>query len=141
MKNTKYSVPIGLEILKAAAIVAVILGASAALFIAHYSSTQADRLVAESPVVETPAGNLPVMYTVTWCVQCRRAKAYMAQKHIPYREIDVDSADGEAKFRSTGERGVPVLVRGGEHFVGFSEKYYESIFSIPSDAESSPGST
>lgn len=141
MKNTKYSIPIGLEILKAAAIVAVILGASAALFISHYSSTQADRLVAESQVVATPSGNLPVMYTATWCGYCRRAKAYMAEKHIPYREVDVDSAAGKVEYESTGERGVPVLVRGGEHFVGFSEKTYDSIFSIPSDAESSSGST
>lgn len=140
MKNTKYSIPIGLEILKAAAIVAVILGASAALFISYYSSTQADRLVTEGPVVET-AVNLPVMYTATWCGYCRRAKAYMAQKHIPYREVDVESAAGKVEYANTGERGVPVLVRGGEHFVGFSEKYYESIFSTPSDVGSSSGST
>ena len=48
-------------------------------------------------------------------------------------------AVGKVEYASTGERGVPVLVRGGKHSVGFSEKYYESIFSTSSDAGISSG--
>jgi glutaredoxin len=81
------------------------------------------------------------MYTATWCGQCRRAKEYMALKHIPYHEIDVDTAAGKAGFMNTGERGVPVLVRDGENFVGFSVEYYEAIFGAPRDAIKTPGAS
>jgi glutaredoxin len=133
--------PIGLQLLRTIAVVACLAGGVAALFIWQQASPNANRISEAIPVVETEASYLPVMYTATWCGQFRQAKAYLNSKHIAYREVDVDTSAGQVGFRNTGERGVPVLIRDGEHFVGFSVDYYESIFNAPRDPSNGPGAS
>lgn len=54
-----------------------------------------------------------VLYGAEWCRDCRRAKAYLDQHHIPYVYINVeDSEEAAAKVTSlnNGYQKIPVLV-------------------------------
>jgi glutaredoxin len=69
-----------------------------------------------------------VMYTATWCGPCRRAKAWMAEQGISYRDWDIDTPEGKAALRETGiGGGIPLLIAGGKQVQGFSPEAYESI--------------
>lgn len=59
-----------------------------------------------------------VMYTSTWCRDCRVAKQFLETHGIAYSEIDVD-AEPEASaevLRRVGKRAIPQLVIDGEWF-------------------------
>ncbi len=44
-----------------------------------------------------------VMYTTSHCPYCRQAKAYLARRGIPFREVDIEaSSSGEAEYRRLG---------------------------------------
>lgn len=64
----------------------------------------------------------------TWCGYCKAAKAYLAQKGIAYRELDVDTPVGKAAFAQIGGRGVPVLLTNGQRLSGFSAQSYDAVF-------------
>ena len=68
------------------------------------------------------AGNAQlVMYATSWCGYCRKARAYLAQKGISYREIDIEaSAANREEFKAYGGRGVPFFVAGSRNMRGFS---------------------
>ncbi len=63
--------------------------------------------------------NMPyiVMYATATCPYCAKARAYMAERGIPYEERD---AGGAREFRQYGGRGVPLFVIGSEVVQGFS---------------------
>ncbi|MHB8535177.1 MAG: DUF4124 domain-containing protein [Sulfuricaulis sp.] len=59
--------------------------------------------------------------TTTWCAVCKRAKAYLASKGIPYSEDDVEtSAAGKQEYQQLGGRGVPIILVGKQRMDGFS---------------------
>jgi glutaredoxin len=68
------------------------------------------------------------LFSASWCGYCRRAKAYLAQKGIPYRNVDIESADGRQQFASAGGGGIPLLFNGGKHIRGFSADGYDAFF-------------
>ena len=74
-----------------------------------------------------PRGDV-VLYMATWCGYCKAAKAYLAQKNIAYRELDVDTPAGKAAFAQIGGRGVPVLLTNGQRLSGFSAQSYDAVF-------------
>ncbi len=54
-----------------------------------------------------------VAYTVSWCGDCKRAKAFLTQNNIQYVEIDVDNDPQAAEFVRTinnGNRSVPTII-------------------------------
>jgi glutaredoxin-like YruB-family protein len=61
-----------------------------------------------------------LIYTTPTCPYCRLVKEFLAQKGIPYREVNI-AADREAReeFMRKGFRGVPVTVIGTEEITGF----------------------
>jgi glutaredoxin len=62
-----------------------------------------------------------VMYTTSHCPACKAAKQYLAQKGVPYQEIDVEtSRDGLAAFQKLGGHGVPLILVGDKRMEGFS---------------------
>jgi glutaredoxin len=92
-----------------------------------------------SPVPDSPqyskstvklpvAGSGVVLFSATWCGYCRQAKAYLARRGISYRNIDVDSPDGNAMFSSAGRGGIPLLVAGSRNVRGFSTDGYDAFF-------------
>lgn len=78
----------------------------------------------DAPVVVT-AGL--VLYTAAWCGHCRLAKAFLAQKGVAFRDVDIDAPAGRAAFAQLGARGVPVLQAGSRRVQGFSAQAYEAV--------------
>jgi glutaredoxin 3 len=64
-----------------------------------------------------------VIYTTTYCGYCRRAKALLDRRNIPYVEIDV-TGDPDARRKlaaRTGRRTVPQIFIDGESIGGSDE--------------------
>jgi len=61
------------------------------------------------------------VYTTQTCPYCHQVKAYLTQKGVEVREVDVsrDAAAASEMVRISGQRGVPVTQLGGEVIVGF----------------------
>ena len=82
---------------------------------------------AASPVVSSEG---VVLYSAAWCGYCTRAKAYLADKRIAFREIDIDTDDGKLAYaQAGGGKGVPLLIVGGQRIQGFSGAAYDEVFS------------
>ena len=67
-----------------------------------------------------------VMYSAGWCPYCERARALLARRGLPFREIKVDEnpADRDAMLaRSGGRRTVPQIFIGDHHVGGFDDLY------------------
>jgi glutaredoxin len=68
-------------------------------------------------------------FTAKWCPHCRRAKAYLEQRRLPYTEYDIDTADGMAAFVQASGHAVPLLVSSSGRVQGYSEAKYEQFLS------------
>jgi mycoredoxin len=54
-----------------------------------------------------------ILYGVSWCGDCRRARQILAEKGIPYNDVDVDKDHIAAEFVkkiNRGFRSVPTLI-------------------------------
>jgi glutaredoxin-like YruB-family protein len=63
------------------------------------------------------------VYSTPTCPWCDRAKAYLAQHGVPFKDVDV-SKDYNAAMemvRLSGQQGVPVTVADGEVILGFDQ--------------------
>jgi glutaredoxin 3 len=70
-----------------------------------------------------------VVYTTPTCGYCHQVKQYLAQREIPYKEIDV-AADPQAAaemVQLSGQRGVPVVVIGGQVVIGFNRTRIDQL--------------
>lgn len=70
-----------------------------------------------------------VVYTTPTCGYCHQVKQYLAQREIPYSEIDV-AADAQAAAEMvslSGQRGVPVVVIDGQVVVGFNRTRLDEL--------------
>jgi len=59
------------------------------------------------------------IYTTTWCADCRRAKQFLRERGIDFREINVDEdVDAEDLILRVngGRRKVPTIEVGGRYF-------------------------
>lgn len=63
-----------------------------------------------------------VIYTTPACVYCKMAKEFFGKNGIQYEEHDVavDAKAREEMLQKSHQLGVPVIVIGGEVFVGFN---------------------
>lgn len=69
----------------------------------------------------------PQLFTAAWCGYCRKAKAYLAERAIAYREHDIDTADGQAAFAQAGSASaIPLLLVGEQRVQGFSVAAYDA---------------
>ena len=57
-----------------------------------------------------------LVYSASWCRDCREAKRFLARHNIAYKEIDIETTPGAAEeiVRRTGKRAIPQLVIDGE---------------------------
>ena len=79
-------------------------------------------------VAFVPQSNV-VLFSAAWCGYCRKAKAFLARRQVPYREFDIDTDQGMAAFIGAGGRGgVPLLLVDGQRVGGFSVGAYEALF-------------
>ena len=79
-----------------------------------------------------PEANTPhiLIYTTPTCPWCHRAKAWLRDKKIRYREIDItsDRSGLDEMVKISGQTGVPVIVVVGEVIVGFNQSRLNEIF-------------
>jgi len=70
------------------------------------------------------------IYTTPTCPWCHRTKAWMRDKKVRYKEVDIttDKKGLEEMVRISGQTGVPVIVVGSEVIVGFKESRLNEIF-------------
>jgi glutaredoxin len=57
-----------------------------------------------------------ILYTATWCRDCREAKRFLEKHRISFTEIDIEVTPGAADevLRNVGKRAIPQLVINGE---------------------------
>jgi len=57
-----------------------------------------------------------IVYSASWCPDCRVAKRFLQQNNIRFREIDITTTPGAAEevIRRTGKRAIPQFVINGE---------------------------
>ncbi len=59
------------------------------------------------------------MYSTTWCPDCRRAKSFLKERRVSFREVNIeDDPSGEEIVikANNGKRTVPTLEVGGRYF-------------------------
>ncbi len=57
-----------------------------------------------------------LVYTASWCRDCREAKRFLDKHKLAYREIDIERTPGAAEevLRKVGKRAIPQFVIDGE---------------------------
>ena len=65
-----------------------------------------------------------VLFSTTSCSWCRRAKKYLKENKVPFKEINIERDQEAARdiVRKTGQTGVPVIKIGTRWIVGFDKK-------------------
>ncbi|CEP78979.1 MAG: glutaredoxin domain-containing protein [Defluviitoga tunisiensis] len=73
-----------------------------------------------------------IIYTTPTCPWCRKAKAYLNEKGVNFKEIDVskDQKAAEELVRKTHQMGVPVIQIGNEYVIGFDKKRIDKLLGI-----------
>jgi glutaredoxin len=59
------------------------------------------------------------MYTTAWCPDCRRAKTFLKERRVEFREVDIEkdpSAEEVVIKANHGRRRVPTMEIGGRYF-------------------------
>ncbi len=93
--------------------------------------TQIARRGGVRPVSGSAAGTgqpLVIVYYADWCPACRKAKAYLNRKGVPFQVRDVDNPAAQQELvRKTGRRSIPVIDVGGRILTGFSPQAIDSL--------------
>ncbi len=57
-----------------------------------------------------------VVYTASWCRDCRTAKRFLDEHAVPYSEIDIEETPGAAEevIENVGKRAIPQFVIDGK---------------------------
>jgi glutaredoxin len=57
-----------------------------------------------------------LVYSASWCRDCREAKRFLETHNIPYTEIDIESTPGAADevLENVGKRAIPQFVLDGK---------------------------
>lgn len=75
------------------------------------------------------SANEVMLYTTSWCQNCKNAKAFFENRGIKYTNYDIEkSKEGQERhevlakpFRKAGQVGVPLIVVNGTVMYGFNE--------------------
>ena len=60
-----------------------------------------------------------VMYSTTWCPDCRRVKNFLQDRGVEFREVNIEtdaSAEAVVIKANDGKRKVPTFAVGGRYF-------------------------
>ena len=57
-----------------------------------------------------------LLYSASWCRDCREAKRFLARHSIPFQEIDIEHTPGAAAtvIAKVGKRAIPQFVLDGQ---------------------------
>jgi glutaredoxin len=59
------------------------------------------------------------MYSTAWCPDCRRAKTFLKERGVEFREVNIEEDPGAEEIvikANDGKRKVPTLEVGGRYF-------------------------
>ncbi len=63
------------------------------------------------------------LYVTAWCGYCKKARAYLDKKGVPYVAYDIEKdAAANQRHKELGGRGVPLIIIGSNKISGFSEE-------------------
>jgi glutaredoxin 3 len=73
-----------------------------------------------------------LVFTTQTCPWCTRVKSYLAQRRVPFKEVDVgrDAAAARDLVRRTGQTGVPVVEIDGKPVVGFDKQKIDRLLGL-----------
>jgi glutaredoxin 3 len=73
-----------------------------------------------------------LVFTTQTCPWCVRAKQYLRERQVSFREIDVSRNASAARdlVRKTGQTGVPVIEIDGRPVVGFDRNRIDSLLGL-----------
>ena len=68
-----------------------------------------------------------VLFSTSTCSWCRRAKRYLRERRVSFKEINLERDPKAARdvVRKTGQTGVPVIKIGNRWIVGFDKERIE----------------
>lgn len=68
-----------------------------------------------------------VLFSTSTCSWCRRAKRYLRENGVAFKEVNVEKDRDAARdlVRKTGQTGVPVIKVGGRWILGFDREKLE----------------
>ena len=80
-----------------------------------------------------------IVYSASWCRDCREAKRFLAKHNIPFREIDIEQTPGAAEEveANVGKRAIPQFVLDGKWIQpyragrGFLHEEMSALFNVP----------
>lgn len=68
------------------------------------------------------------MFMTQSCPYCKKAKAFLQQRGIPYDELDIEaSGRAKAEYDRLGGKGVPVILVGKQRMDGFDAQRMERM--------------
>jgi len=71
---------------------------------------------------------LVIVYYADWCPACRKAKAYLNRKGVPFQLRNVDNPAAKQELvRKTGRRSIPVIDVDGRILTGFSPQAIDAL--------------
>jgi glutaredoxin 3 len=72
------------------------------------------------------------VYSISGCPWCKKTKAYLDSKNIPFTDIDVesDAAGREALTKLSPEMSVPVLEIDGKVILGFDKEQIDAALKL-----------
>ncbi len=79
-----------------------------------------------------------LLYTASWCRDCREAKRFLEKHAIAFEEVDIESTPGAAEtvIRHVGKRAIPQFVMDGKWIQpyrpghGFLHREMEELFGV-----------
>jgi len=80
----------------------------------------------------TPKPHRVLVFTTPTCPWCNRAKSFLRERKVPYKEIDV-SKDQKAAMdlvRRSGQMGVPVIEIDNQIIIGFDQRRVEKLLGL-----------
>lgn len=68
-----------------------------------------------------------IVFSTPSCSWCRRAKRYLRENRVPFKEVNVEKDPDAARdlVKKTGQAGVPVIKIGSAWIVGFDKNRIE----------------
>jgi glutaredoxin len=79
--------------------------------------------IKQRPAEPEPVGDL-ILYCTAWCPDCRRARAWLKERNLPYTEVDITrNRDAAAKVRgwANGNETTPTFDVKGTIVIGFDQ--------------------
>jgi mycoredoxin len=84
-----------------------------------------------------------IVYSASWCSDCREAKRFLQRYNIPHTEIDIETTPGAAQevIANTGKRAIPQFVIDGKWVQPYQPGYgflYEEMAALLGIAQVNP---